>query len=302
MKLLDVAEVHRGDGRWTSGLTVEGLQCSLTSSVGAVCLPSPIGLIGGVGGEGQPTGYPISVFGIIAQLARPTMCQTTDPEGAVRKAVEDEADKAIGRALWYGTGEASMWLGADGATSVAADAGIGVMLKTFYDKTVGVDPVIHLGYGVADDLSPKLNPDGRFSAFPEVPVVINAGYPVDGVAITGPIEAWVGSIEQTQVHNTRINREYTEATALGAVAFDPCAVVIRGALPDQVYVGSTGTDSVVVYVSGSETASTVDWGDSTANGSVAPDGSDSHTYAAPGTYTITVTSESGPTTYTVTTT
>lgn len=261
MKLLDVADIHRGDGRWVSGLSVEGLQCSLTSRLGAVCLPSSVSLLGGTGGVGKPTGYPISVFGIIAQLAQPQFCATNDPEAAVRDAVESEADKAFGRALWFGTGDASMWLGADGATPVAADATIGVMLKAFYDKTVGVEPIIHLGFGLADDLGAKLNSDGRFNAFPDVPVVINAGYPVQGAAITGPIEGWMGSVEQTQVHNVKINREYTEATALAALSFDPCAVVVRGLLPDQIHVGRVDKDSFQAFSQGSSTTTNIDWGD-----------------------------------------
>lgn len=298
-KLIDVADVKRGDGQWTAGLEVESLQCALSSAVLPLCLPAPGSNLGG-SASGGPSGFPISIFAVAAKLRQPTMCRTASPEDVVRTAVDGEFDKAAGHALWYGTGNAEVWIGADGATSVAADAGIGEMLHAFYAKTVGVEPILHLGLQAAMDFGPSFQ-NGRLAPFPEVEVVVNPGYPVDGVAITGPIDLWAGQIETVQVHDVRINRQETEAAMLAGLAFDPCTAVVRGPLPDQTYVGQDGL-TVTAFAINTTTASTVSWGDASADGTI-PAGSEAgldHTYAAPGTYTVTVTSESGPTTYKIT--
>ena len=290
-KLLDVAAVHRGSGRWTSGLSVEGLQCALTSSVATPCLPPPAGHIGGRGGNGAPTGYPLSVFAVVAQLTQPTMCRTSDPNEALRQAVGAEADKAAGSALWFGTGNAAMWMGAPGSTIVSG--GVAELLDAFYAQTVGVDPVIHMGLKSALAQG-GLNKDGRFKALPDIPVVVNPSYPIEGIAVTGPVEVWIGDAEITQTHDVRVTREFTEATALAAVALDPCAVVINAAA-SQTYLGQTGVRKYAVSASGNSAGLAVNWGDS-ATGTVPPNGTAEHTYTGAGSYTVTV--ASGPT-YTI---
>lgn len=300
-KLVDVATVHREDGRWTSGLEVESLQCALTSALAGLCLPAPGANLGGAAGaSGGPTGYPISHFSVIARLKQPTMCRTNRPENVVRDAVESEFDKAAGHALWYGTGSAEVWFGADGATAMAADTGIGEMLKAFYDRTVGVEPVLHLGFQTAIDAGFAFQ-NGRLAAYPDIEVVLNPGYPADALAVTGPIELWITPPESIQVHDVKVNREVTEAFALAAFSLDPCAVVVRGALPAQVYVGVEG-DTAMVYVIGPDTSSSIDWGDGSADSPVEPEvgGSVDHVYAEPGTYEVVVTTESGTTTHSIT--
>ena len=298
MKLLDVASVTTGDSRWTAGLDVENLQCSLSSGIAGLCLPAPAGLSVT---EGQPSGWPLSVFAVIVKMRRSNLCMDSDPEVAVKAALEAEKDKAAGRALWFGTGNASMWLGATGVTALPSTAGVGEALKAFYDNTVGVDPIIHMGIGTAIK-AVGLNAEGRFKAFADIPIVVNPSYPVDALAVTGPIEVRFTSAESMAVQDIRVNRGDYAADLLGAISFDPCAAFVVGNLPDQVYVGAEGNEATV-YVVESQDAATVSWGDATADDSI-PAGANSpvtHTYASAGSHTITVTSNSGVTTYDITT-
>lgn len=302
MKLLDAANVQRGDGRWTAGLEVENLQCALSSALSALCLPGPADNIGG-GGTGSPSGQGITVFGVITRLRQPNMCRTADPEAVVRDAVDAEIEKALGRAIWFGgNNEAEVWFGATGATALTSGTPtVADALRTWYGKTVGIEPIIHLGIKAAESVATQLADNGRFKAWPDVPVVVNPSYPASGIAVSGPIDVWVTPTETIQSHSFSVNREQTEASALVGVVFDPCAVVIVGALPDQVYIAKTTVArEITVYVTGSTTSATVSWGDATADGSVSPNSNTSHTYAASGTYTVTVTSEGGASTFTVT--
>lgn len=295
--LLTVAEVHEGDGNWTAGLTVETLTCSLYRATAGLCLPPPTGA---GPSSASPAGWPLSPFATIVQMRRSMLCRASDPQTIVNRAIEVEKERAAGRALWFGTGSADLFFGGAGATTVASGATIGELLQAFYDKVIGVKPVLHLGL-VAAYATPGLSDQGYFNAFPEIPVVINPGYPPNGVAVSGPIEIWFGAPEPTQNLSTANNKENTEATMLGAVAVDPCTVIVRDKLPDQVYIGALGKDASV-YVVNSSANATVAWGDATGNATI-PSGSNSpavHTYATSGTFTITVTSNSGTTTSQIT--
>jgi hypothetical protein len=256
MKLVDVASVHDGDSRWAAGLTVEQLQCSLQSATAGLCLPTPAGL---VVKDGEPAGSPLSPFATIVYMRRSTLCQTTDPKSFVRNALIAEREKSAGRALWYGTGNASMWLGATGVTPLPADTGIGEALKAFYDNTVGIEPIIHMGMQRALE-TVGLNSEGRFKAYDDVPIVVNPSYPADAFAITGPIELWFGPAEELQEMDTAINRMDTVASMMGAVSFDACAAFVVGDLPVQTYLGLEG-NRATAFVVDSPTSSTVDWGD-----------------------------------------
>lgn len=296
-KLIEVAD-ERTDANWMSGLEVEGLQCSLRSFISPLCLPVSVGVLSGTPTPVGPSGYGVTTFGVTVDLKQPVMCRTSDPDKAVRDGVDAEFDTAMGRALWYGVGNSQVWFGHPSAT-VAAD--LGAALQAFYDRTVGVDPVIHMGVSAALSESTKMV-NGRYAAFPEVPIVVNPGYPTAGVAVSGPIEYWRGEIENIQVHNVRINRETTAATMLAAVMVDPCTVVVVGDdLPAQVHV-SQDSDEVTVLVVGTGAAS-VDWGDGDPDSPITIDtetdsGQVSHTFEA-GSFEITVTTDSGTTKYTV---
>src|SRR5688572_4301419 len=245
-RLIDVADnVTGGDSRWTAGLEVETLQCSLASRLTPLCLPAPAQTLSG-SAAGTPTGHGISPFDVSVELRQPNMCRTLDPQKVVEKAVEVELDKALGRALWYGTGASEVWLG-HASVDVAAD--LPTALKQFYDTTVGLDPVIHYGIGAA--MAAGTNgqmANGRLNALPNVDVVINSGYPSMGIAVTGRVEYWRTGVETIQVHNVGINRETTMAALMAALSFHPCAAIVVGTdTPDQVYLGVFG-DTVTLAV------------------------------------------------------
>ena len=306
-RLLDVAQVERGNGRWTAGLEVEYLQCALTSGLAALCLPGPANHLSGEGGTG-PSGDEVNIFGVVTRLRQPNACRTADPEAAVRDAVDTEIEKALGFAIWYGgTSEASVWFGNSSVTLITGATSVGAMLRRWYSKTVGIEPIIHLGLEAAEDLATSFSESGRLLAFPDVPVVINPSYPAAGVAITGPIDVRISGVETIQTHSLVDNREQTEANVIVGVSFDPCAVVLSAAAyPDQVYIERSPTSdrTITVYVVGTSTSTAVAWGDGDPDGSIAASptdpGSASHTYDTSGTYDVTVTSEGGTAAYTVT--
>lgn len=254
-KLLDVASVI-DDSRWVSGLTVETLQCSLHRAYAALCLPAPAGY---QNHEGAPAGMPLSPMATIVHMRRSNLCMTADGRNVVDSALEAEKDKSAGRALWYGTGDATMWLGASGVTELSGSASVGEALKAFYDGTVGVEPVIHMGLKTALETS-GFNAEGRLKALPDIPVVVNPSYPDDALAITGPIQLYFSPPESIQVMDFQINREDTAAVMFTGVSFDACAAFVRGELPDQVYAGIDGM-TVTAYVIDSGASATIGWGD-----------------------------------------
>lgn len=297
-KLIEVASDQTSrDRNWSAGLEVEGLQCSLRSLISPLCLPAPAGVLTGTPAPVGPSGYRVTTFAVTVDLKQPSMCRTLDPEGAVRDGVNSELDFAMGRALWSGVGNSEVWFGHESA-AVAAD--LGAALQEFYTRTVGVDPVIHMGVGAALGESAKMV-NGRYAAFPDVPIVVNPGYPVGGVAVSGPVEYWRGEIEMIQVHNIRVNRETSAATMLAAVSVDPCTIVVVGTeLPAQVYVGQDGSD-FTLQVRGTS-AATVDWGEGAGDEAVTitdGEGEATNSYASTGDYDVTVTTDSGTTVYAV---
>lgn len=281
--LLEVAEVDRNTR--FRGQTDEHLQCALSSRVASVCLPAPGELLGGVGG-GRPASYDRVDFAVTVRMERALMCRKDSPEAILREAAEKELEKAAGHALWYGNGTADIWIGNPSATALPEGATIGEMVHEFYRRTVGIDPTIHLGIGAALD---QTWVEDRISGMADgVKYVVSPGYPVDGVAITGPVRVWAEDPLGVEAIDVGVNQADTEVEIYAALTYDPCSVVLRGERPAQTYVGLAG-DTVHVYSVSGE-SQTVVWGDGTADGTI-PAESDTaatHQYADPGTYTITV--------------
>lgn len=280
--LLEAAEVDRSS-RFRSQQD-EHVQCAMSSTLGSVCLPAPGGLLGGSRG-GRPAAYGRAEFAVTVRMERSLLCRTASPVDIIEEAVEVELEKAAGRVLWFGDGTGDIWLGNPSASTVGADATLGDLLAAFYRKTVGLKPTVHMGIKIALEHSWS---DGKVEGALDADFVVSPGYPPEGLAVTGPVRVWAEDAESIEAVHTGTNEGHTEATILAALSYDPCSVVVRGDLPVQSYVGTSGSEATA-YVT-SDADRTVSWGDGSPDTTVEA-GTDSgvtHDYSAPGEYTITI--------------
>lgn len=289
-RLIDAAEMRRGDGDWSAGLSVQTLACALSTRLPALCLPAAGADLAGTRG-GIPGAWQLNVFGIEVRLDNRQICgQGLDTEKITRDAVREQEDYAFGWALYNGTGGSDMFVGGQGATTIASTK-IADVIQAFYAKVVGVQPILHLGLQAAVDLAALFNGDGRLAFWPDMPIVVNAAYPVGAVFCTGPIELYAGTVQTIEANRYAHNTKTTEANELAAVSLDPCTVVIGGGvIPVQTYVAKTDTKVIQAYALNAPGSTTVNWGDGTANDTIAAGSSGpvTHTYTQSGQYTVTI--------------
>lgn len=301
--LLDTADVREGDGNWTAGGTADAVQSGMESLLSDICLPAPAEILAGTH-EGSPSGYATKPFSFVVRMRYPTKCGINDPDTFIREAVRLESEKAVGHALWFGTGSSETWLGASGVGSVAAGAtiqdSVGAALEEFYRRTVGLEPIVHLGVTSALKLGQYIDETPSLRGT-NTRVVVSPGYPADGIAVTGPVEIQLSGIQSLLSRDWRVNREVLEGTRIGSVEFDPAAAVIVGEPPIQTYISHTATAlEVQALVDGNEAIATIDWGDASADSNVAAGGGTAnHTYAAAGQYTVTITHNGADRTVTI---
>jgi hypothetical protein len=245
MKLLDAATVENGDGNWVSGYEIGADQCGLVSAVSDTCNPSSYVVIGG-SEDGTPLALRVTPFAVLVRMnERTTFCSWQEIAAQLDGLINVEKEKAAGHALWFGSDagegpsapdpnprQGETWLGNAAVTSVAAGsddtASLADALAAFYAKTVGVEPVIHLGTSAALRMA-WIDKDSIRGI--DAPVVINPGYDPDGIAITGPVRIRFGNVQKLDGVNTSVNRVSADANVLGAIEFDPCAAVVVGPLP-----------------------------------------------------------------------
>lgn len=227
--LLEVATTLYGDGQWTIGYEVDALACGRVVEGADLCDPvtpdsDDIGTSAG--------GYKINPFAVIGYQKFGTRCEPDDAEEALTRSIIDASEYVIGKNFW--SGDVNNWDNSSGMfltdAAIATEAAganinetIAKVLKKGFDNHPELDPVLHLGLGAALSVS-------DFDNLERVgidKVVVNPGYPIGAVAVTGPILIRLGSVETLTSLNTQVrnNRTYISGSRIVAFEFDPCLAV-----------------------------------------------------------------------------
>lgn len=234
--LLETANVVVGDGAWSRGYQVESVGCAIRSETVDVCAPAATreDLSGPTAAEiGDCVDVEANVFGVqILLKGRAMRSNDSGYDSIVRGALDMETEKAAGKALWGNVGANPETSVMNPATGTVAEAVGGTndtlvaALTEFWRSTVGIsyeDTIIHLGVGRLLELFGEIE-NGLLKNL-GVRVATSAGYPPEGIAITGPITVRIGSDQILGDTDTADNTAYGVANRLVAIEFDPCNAV-----------------------------------------------------------------------------
>lgn len=238
MRLLDMAEVHVGDGHWMKGWEAEDRAPGLDIEVFDPCGALDVSVVDSVG----PTSpYRIEPFGVKAGFPRSLMCSQDDDEKWLDKTVKDTLERAIGLAMCVNHSEGTeTWIGDD---DVVEETSTGTMSTdvasaraTWLANNPGT-PTLH----VSDDLLPGLlgahiivaDPKEGIATVWGDPVVNSPGY-LTGVAFwSGPVEIYVSSTDTDMIFNVRNNASRVIGNLIAAIDMSPYQIVRVGAAPVQ---------------------------------------------------------------------
>lgn len=248
-RLLDVAEVHRGDGQWMMGWEDRALGCAGQMWFNDPCAADgDIAIIGDPDAPRPPVTYKVQPFGIVATLEMPVNCYRLDDMAWLEKAVDQENELAVTSALVTEvlTGvEYQNWVGADGVTEVTGAnlvAGTIDARQTWIKQVMGGDkggqPIMHVSPWAAPDLmnggiiQVAGNKGEAFSIYGD-PVVIGDGYgQKPPVFFTGPLDIYISSVQNMEgpIINTKNNRASLLVNQMAAIDVAPCTIVRVGPL------------------------------------------------------------------------
>lgn len=174
-------------------------------------------------------GYKFLPFPLAARQKFPVRCEPGTGAQELIRAFDDANEHHFGDVLWNGS---TGWQVASGDTpppylassevetvAVTGDdprRHIAEVLADACEAHPDLHPVLHLGMFVAM----KVGTDGLGAL--GVPYVVNSAYPIDGIAVTGPVRCFVGSVQDLTHVDWPRNRRYAEGTRLGLIEFDPC--------------------------------------------------------------------------------
>lgn len=242
--LLEVADVIRGD----ENLRVEGLQydkvaCSLGSWAVDICAPNRGALLSGFD-TGLGEGLDNLLFAAVVQMRGRAMCRSGSEEQTVEDAMDAEAEKSAGVALWNGLAETNADPNKDApflldtdvfevAAAADAEGTLAALLDAFWTRVVGVptdQTILHLGPDrLLRMIGKGLIAEGRVKEY-NLRVAASPGYTPNAMALTGPVEIRMGPDQILTAHDVETNGLLTEGTRLLSMYFDPCQAV-RAAEP-----------------------------------------------------------------------
>lgn len=229
--LLEHATVHTGDGEWARTM-VDAPGSGTRMLLSNLCSPvSSDKFSGPASSTARPDALLLEPFALTVQMLRNNRCSDPTDMVTVMAGIEAGTEYALARALWYAWDGAGGWTenpfltdpdvhtvsaGTDAIASVAA------ALSAFGERAAQVDrPVLHLGLDTAQRVARPIG----VGVFEDYDTVISAAYPVNGVAVTGPIEIWIGSVQDLRGYDHEQNVTSFEATRTAMLQFDPYTAV-----------------------------------------------------------------------------
>lgn len=230
--LLDAATVLYGDGQWTIGYEVDALACGRNVEGSGICDALPLSE-DDLGDSG--TGFKVEPFAVVGYQRFGAKCQPKDAEEALTQAIIDATEYVVAKNFWFG--DIASWDGstekmfltdagiATQAVTGNLEADIAAVVKKGFDNHPELEPILHLGLSAAL----RINDFDNLERVGIEQVVVSPAYPVDAIAVTGPILVRVGSVETMTglVAVPRSNRTYISGTRIVAFEFDPC-LAVRG--------------------------------------------------------------------------
>jgi hypothetical protein len=264
VKLLDAAEVEtRETNGWERGWDGDPRGCGGVSVyIQDPCEPTASDVIGSEADEATADmcAYRVIPFGFIAEMRRGVQMSRNDDEQWLADALKLGSELPVARGLLVQMGTdpriSDTWIGNDQSSEVAAPAvtdatavaaSVAEARSIFFQKTIGLQPILHVNPGVAIVLKKagvvELDPvNGEDRTAWGDRVVISEGYgDIDGLTpvplafFTGPLKITLSPVNQEDVVNAvRQNRKMYQVSRVAAIDTLPCAIVRIGAAPAPV--------------------------------------------------------------------
>lgn len=246
MKLLEAARVNRDSlNLFGAGYYSDTRECGLQVRLTDACEETSIPLVGdNTSAAGQ---YFVKPFAVEAELRRSALCERSDDQSWVEKALEASLEFALSRALVIqpidGT---TSWLGDPGVASVtlaasptADDYGTAVMAarKQWFETVVSLDggPILHVPPSLVLTLVKagvlQMNQAGEAATILGDKVVIAPGYDRTGARVffSGQIKIAYMPIDSNDLlRRARTNDSVVVANTVAIVDTPPCAIVRVG--------------------------------------------------------------------------
>lgn len=321
MKLLDAADVERGNGTWYAGWEGDSRACGVEVELVDSCDPDDNGDL--VGDENSAPGtYTTLPFATVAKLRRPVNCLRDDDEQWLTDALKAAEEYAVSRALvveavpgtesWVGGDQVKEvpYTAADPLDEAALETAIVDARELWFSTVLSTDgaPILHVSPRVAPTLVRagilQITADGPYSIWDDK-VVIAPGYTTESPSVffTGPIKVYLSTVDTMGLLvGNRNNRTEISANFIAVLDVDPCTIVRVGGVAAGSFkptISIVSTDELTVVALALNTPDgepvTYDWGDGTPPEQIADDANATHTYAASGTYTIKISTTDGGT-------
>lgn len=238
--LVDVTYDDDPAAKWTIGFELQNSASASTLTTQDPCSKQSSLLAGAI--NASPKVYIVSAFAAAVSARRNVRCAIGEELEIVQSLlVNGGVTSAVESALWFGV---SGWdpnlqpslANSDVATATNVPTSIPDTLANVVNRysalTAIQDYVIHLGVKAALELSAlgyaySMGASGQlFLRATGAPIVVSPYYPSAGVALTGPLEIFVGVPDAWQVYDSLLNRTNINGNQLIALAFDPSTAVL----------------------------------------------------------------------------
>lgn len=245
-RLFDVADVQRGDGRWSGVPYDVPYDDQAPLIVQDVCTRANVARVAG-SLSSTAVVYTIRPVGAMISASRPNRCvlgEFPDFEKGMIDDLDEEAERAAAYVLYQGipgwTSAQPYLTSSDVATvtsgTLTVQQLVAAVLDAFYTAETGVRPVLHLGesagvvLSAGNAMSPTAASPEFYLAMDGTPIVVNPVYPTNLIAATGPVTIKVGTAgfaEPQWVYDsiTNNNRSIFTAQQVLAVEFNATIAV-----------------------------------------------------------------------------
>lgn len=215
--------LHGDSSAWTAlGEEFDAMACGRRHEIlGEICEPEDVDPQ-----DVSLTGYESKPFVLLTQQTFGVRCTPAEALELARESNTDSLDHQIGKVFWNGLAgwDGTLWLTSsevarstvDVSTVESVRLGVATLIQDAMDANPDLDPLLHLGMNTVLQLG-----EDRLDAL-GFPYVVNSGYPINGIAVTGPVTIRIGDVQSLRGYNYAANRTSVEALRFAAFQFDPC--------------------------------------------------------------------------------